>query len=243
MQIQNPGSIGIRVILLVSVSCFLLTGCPPKVPSESQAIDAKLGSIHESGKVYPADSILPGYHSGQWLQYKSVDENEEPTILTYKLIASDGFNHSIELTSEGYHGNKSIYLEIQYDPGRSTDSLVVRRVLIQETQGVPKESSPEDLSLKKDVYHALASQFFVSWADSPTGEDITVAAGQFLGCHKMEITLEVDGFAFRAHTWHHPALPMHGLVKAQRSDGIKGSLELLSFGQEGAQSNVLEAVR
>lgn len=228
---------------MLIVASSMLTACPPKVPTPAQRIDHRLASLEPTAKVFKSDALLSGYGAGQWLQYKAIDENAEPTILTFKLIASDGFNHSLELVEEGYHGAVAIYMEIQYDPGRSLDSLQVRRVLTRHGETTPKESSPEDLLVKESFYRSLASQWFVPWADEAVAGDTTVIAGQFLGCHQGETSLNISGLAFRATTWHHPALPMNAMVKAERSDGTEGTVELIDFGLDGAHSDVLRAVR
>ncbi len=220
-----------------------LTGCPPKTLSQSQIVDTRITELVASNIVYKANTLANVLSAGQWLQYKSIDENSEPSIVTYKLIASDGFNHTIELVEEDYHGSIATYMELRYDPGRDAKSLKVKRVLTRYGQSTPKESSPEDLAIKESYYRALASQLFVPWVEGPMDGDVSVGAGQFQGCHKIETSLSVAGLVFRANSWHHPALPMQGMVKAERTDGTEGVMELVDFGLEGALSDVLRAVR
>lgn len=228
---------------MLALAGALLGACLPKASTQTELVDARIGGLVTSQNVYKADAFIGEQHAGQWLQYKSTDENAEPSILTYKLIASDGFNHSIELVEEGYNGTHTTYMELRYDPGRSTESLEVKRVLIRHGESTPKESSPEDLVVKELYYRALAGQLFSPWVDAPVVGDTVVGAGTFEGCHKVETVLTVSGLTLRANTWHHPALPMHGMVKAERSDGIEGKVELIDFGLDGAHSDVLRAVK
>ncbi len=227
-------------LILVSVS---LAACFPKAQSQSKLVDSRLAKVTPSERIFKADAVMNDQHAGQWLQYKITDENAEPSILTYKLVASDGFHHSIEVVEESYYGKYAIYIEIRYDPGRSSDSLEVRRVLTRHGESIPKESSPEDLSVKKSYYRVFASQLFVHWAKAPKDGDIKVGGGHFRGSHKSYGTLTIGGLSYRAQTWHHPVLPMHGMVKAVRDDGTDGTIELIDFGLDGAQSEVLRAVR
>jgi hypothetical protein len=224
-------------------ACFAFTACPPKTPSQSQTIDAHIAALVPSETIYKADSLANDQHAGQWLQYKSIDEHAEPTILTYKLIASDGFNHSIEVVEQDYHGSFATYMELRYDRGRDLENLEVKRVLTRHGQSAPKESSSEDLAVKESYYRALASQLFAPWAQGTVDGDIVVGAGQFQHCHKIEIALTIVGLSFRANSWHHPALPMNGMVKAERADGTEGTIQLIDFGLDGATSDVLRAVR
>lgn len=233
----------LRLYLILISSSFALTACPPKTPSQSQLVDTRIAELIASETVYAADAIPNEQRAGQWLQYKSIDENDEPTILTYKIIASDGFNHSVELVEEDYHGKYVTYMELRYDPGRALKSLDVKRVLTRRGDSLPKESSPEDLSVKEAYHRVLASQLFAPWADGTSGGDIVVGAGQFQGCLQIEISLMIKGLIYRADSWHHPSLPMNGLVKAVRKDGTEGTVELLDFGLDGARSDVLRTVQ
>ncbi len=238
---HSIASSALRVCL--TLACLGLAACLPKTPTQIELVDARIQALEVSKNVYKADDLVSEQSAGQWLQYKSVDEHGEPSILTYKLIASDGFHHSIELVEEGYHGTSATYMELRYDPGRSTESLEVRRVLTQRGESSPRESSPEDLATKESYYRALAAQLFTPWVDAPIVGDTVVDAGTFEGCHKLEAVMTVSGLSLRADTWHHPVLPMHGMVKAVRSDGVEGHIELIDFGLDGAHSDVLRAVK
>lgn len=233
-------SLWMALCLGASVS---LCACFPRTLSQAQQIDRRLAELAPSDRTFKADAVLNDQHAGQWSQYKYVDENGEPSILTYKLVASDGFLHSLEIVEEDYYGKFATYLETRYDPGRPSQNLEVKRVLTRDGEALPKESSPEDLEVKASYYRALATQLFVHWAAAPKDGDIRVGGGQFRDSQKSEAILTVGGLSFRARTWHHPVLPMHGLVKAERSDGTAGSIELLGFGLDGARSEVLRAVR
>lgn len=233
----------IRVYLTLIFASIVLTACPPKTPSQSQIVDSRIAALTASELIYKADALANNQRAGQWLQYKSVDEYGEPTLLTYKLISSDGFNHSIEVVEEDYHGSFASYIELRYDPGRDVENLEVKRVLTRHGEGAPKESSSEDLAVKKPYYRALASQLFTPWNQGVLDGDIVVGAGQFQGCLKLEMALTIVGLSFRANTWHHPFLPLNGMVRAERTDGTKGTIELVDFGLDGAHSLVLDAVR
>jgi len=240
-QPQNRSRLGIYLILALVGALFF--ECTPTIITQGQRIDTRLSDFEATGKTYEADAVGTGFQAGQWLQYKSVDEFDTPTIVTYKLISSDGFSHSVELVEEGYDGTTSRYMELQFDPGRAPSSLQVRRVLTKRNDDPPRESSPEDLLIKESYYRALASQLFVSWSDGTADENVSLAIGKFHGCYKRENILLIAGSTFRAQSWHHPAIPLFGMIKAERSDGTQGTMELVDFGFKGARSDVLRTVQ
>lgn len=76
---------------------------------------------------------------------------------------------------------------------------------------------------------------------SPESTAVLVPAGSFAGCEQRISTIRWGFLSYTARSWHHPGVPIHGMVKAMPTDhGEPEVTELLSYGLEGARSEVLD---
>tara|TARA_R110002096_G_scaffold436085_1_gene667092 strand:+ start:8350 stop:9075 length:726 start_codon:yes stop_codon:yes gene_type:complete len=226
--------------LFAPLLLILATACSPSInPQLKAGVDGRLAMIQDSSESYAADSLPVGYQAGQWLQYKMLDDKGHPSIMTYKLIAEIDGGFAIETVSESYYATSASYMEIRYAIGAPPSSIQVLRVVSSDNNGTPTEMDSMSLSLMDSMYKKLAGQLFYTQLPGPSGASVSVPAGAFASCSEMDSTLSFGPWTFTSHSWHHPAVPMHGMVKSERTDGKPGSSELIAFGHSGAESEVL----
>ncbi len=225
---------------LAIVALLLCAACSPSInPKLKTSVDSKLAMVQNSSETYSAESAPAGYEAGQWLQYKLLDENGRPTLMTYKLLAVLDGGYAVETVSESYYSRDVNYIEFQYTLGAPIDTMKIVRVISSKGDDAPKEMDGMSLSIMDSVYKNLAGQIFMSQTGAPGGASVSVPAGTFASCSEMDTTLSLGPWSIESHTWHHPAVPMHGMVKSERTDGKPGSSELLTFSLTGAQSEIL----
>ncbi len=229
------------VVLLTTVALVLASACSPSVnPALKSSIDGQLGSLVPSTQNYPAGMAPLGYQTGQWLKYKMLDKDGKPSIMTYKVISGEPGNLAVETESETYYNHSITYMEIRYNVAAPIDTLEILRVISSNDGERPKESSPMELSMMKSMYRTMLSQMFFQQQPAPGSSTIAVPAGTFQECGEMDTTISIGPWTFDSHSWHHPAVPMHGMVQSQRTDGEAGGMELIAFGLSGAQSTILQ---
>jgi len=188
---------------------------------------------------YPAGMAPVGYQTGQWLKYKTLDKDGTPGITTYRIISGDPGNFAIETEMETYYSHSTTYIEIRYNVAAPIDTLEILRVISSSDGERPRESSPMELSMMRSMYQTMLSQMFLQQLPAPGGNAISIAAGSFQDCGEMDSRFTIGLWTFDSHSWHHPAVPMHGMIRNQRTDGEAGGMELIAFGLSGAQSTIL----
>ena len=99
---------GARWVWAGLVFCgLLLGGCAPSFdPTAKADIDGRLATLQEAGKTVPAP---PGFDpmplaTGQWVQYKMIDDKGRPSFLTYKVLGEQAGAYWIETLHETYFG-------------------------------------------------------------------------------------------------------------------------------------------
>ncbi len=228
------------VVLLTVLTLALASACSPSInPALKSSIDGQLGSLVPSAQNYPAGMAPLGYQTGQWLRYKMLDKDGKPSIMTYRIISGDPGNFAIETENETYYSHSTNYMEIRYNVAAPIDTLEILRVISSTDGERPREASPMELSMMRSMYQTLLSQMFLQQLPAPGGNAISVTAGSFQDCGEMDSRVTIGPWTFDSHSWHHPAVPMHGMVQNKRTDGEAGGMELIAFGLSGAQSTIL----
>ena len=233
--------ISIQSLCLVAV--LGVAACSPSVnPAMKTSVDGQVTSIQISPQVYDGNAPAVGYEAGAWLRYKSVDDKGYPSINTYKLLKSEGNVHTIESVLESYYNKSSSLIELQYEFGAPIGSMQILSAVTQIDNDTPTVSSSMELSMMGSMYRTMIGHLFYREQNAGTAST-QVPAGQFNGCQEKDSTMQIGPMSYSAHSWHHAAVPMHGMVRSERTDGKPGTTELVSFGLTGARSEILEAMR
>lgn len=228
-------------IVLGLLGVTTLCACTPSInPTLKKSVDSQLATLQVSKTIIEASDAPVGYQSGQWLQYRILDEKDKPTIATYKILESEGNHHTIESSIESYYSKMNSYMELEYEIGAPLGTMKILRVISNsDTQPAPEIADGFQMSILGSMYKSMAQQLFITEVPTSTTDKVSVSAGTFMAPYERDTTLRWGPLSYKAHSWHHGAVPMHGMVKSERKGGTKGSSELIAYGLSGAQSELL----
>lgn len=217
------------------------SACGPSIdPAAKADIDRRVSVLHAGSAAVPAPA--PGMYApmpfavGQWTQYKTTSDKNEPSFLTYKIVGQDGNAFWIEVVNESYHG-KSIQKILaafgnRMDPGQ----VEIRAIIKKDEKGQVMETPPPIISMMQSTLRGAVSMLTISWQGLPQ-ESATVPAGRFDGCFKAHTEAQWGPWHSVADSWSHPAVPLSGAVRSQGVDH-PFTMELVAFGTSGAVSEM-----
>ena len=185
-------------------------------------------------------AVIP-YAVGQWVMYGHTDDDGERSIVKYSIVGKEGDEWTIETMI------------------MDEDDIIVTQYVISGFEDAARSGNPEDiefrkirmrpsedddivviegfvLDLAKGAYKDALKSWFHSNSDLSDGGSATVPAGTFAGTTKARSVVTIFGETVDATSWLHPAVPIHGLVKSENTDGYTSIL--LDFGMEGAVSSL-----
>lgn len=233
---KTVSAIGCALLLaLVSASCASVN---QKLNKENRAIFEAPPQSAE----YPSDTAYAPrpWAPGQWATYAI--RNEKIWMLQkISVVGEDENGFWLEMETHDPNSDKSpswIKMQISgYDPGdpESIRNMQVGNMyMMQEAGGqVTNVVMPFGMG---NPWEWVIESMRLSLQDGPP-EDITVGAGSFAGCKRIDSTLEFFGFTSEGTAWFHSAVPIWGYSQQITKDG-KYDSRLLKFGYEGAQSVV-----
>jgi len=120
--------------------------------------------------------------------------------------------------------------------GRNPALMEIRAVKIKDRKGNVTEVDPNLLPITQAIYRNALTTLSLGWEGKPQ-EDVQAAAGTFARCYKVQADVAWGPWHGARVSWSHPAVPLSGLVRSRRLDR-RGTLELVNFGEEGAQSEL-----
>jgi hypothetical protein len=230
---------GARWVVAGLVACgLLLVGCAPSFdPTAKADIDGRLAALQEAGRTVPAP---PGFDpmplaTGQWVEYKMIDDKGRPSFLTYKVLGQQAGAYWIETLHETYFGRSAQKMLIAFGSGTDHDRIEVRALVMLDRRGNVIPVSPEAIPVMQVTFHGLASALAISWQGMPQ-EAETVPAGRFEGCYRARAEAQWGPWRSLADSWRHPAVPLSGLVRSQGVDR-PFTMDLVAFGTTGATSD------
>ncbi len=170
---------------------------------------------------------------GQWVRYRVSWREGARSTTEYRVVDREEDTWWIELTDR--RGGQTRHVRMRVRPGtggRAHELLALSFKTNGEVRQVPSRLLPTH---QAQMQTWLAVLFPDDWSGRPT-EDVRVPAGLFHGAFKGEQTLEFNGQQIVAQVWHHPAVPLTGMVKFVDEGQGGHSLQLAAFGTEGARS-------
>jgi hypothetical protein len=221
------------------VACgLLLAGCMPSFdPTAKADIDGRLAALQEGGKTVPAP---PGFdpmplQTGQWVQYKMIDDKGRPSFLTYKVLGEQAGAYWIETLHETYFGRTAQKMLIAFGSRTDPNRIEVRALVVLDRRGNVTPVSPDMIPVMQVTFRSLASALAITWQGMPQ-EAETVPAGRFEGCYRIRADAQWGPWRSLADSWRHPAVPLSGLVRSQGVDR-PFTMDLVAFGTTGATSD------
>ena len=171
---------------------------------------------------------------GQSITIKNVDQNGQPTLVTYKILGSQDGAYWFEMSIDSYSGHSAMKMLVNVGDRRDPATMDVRAMLMKDNDGRVTELPAETLSMVRGMYQPMLDQLVIRWDQMPQ-EDAQVIAGTFAACYKGRSTVSFANETTTSDVWFHPAVPVNGMVKSVGVDSPM-TTELVDFGMEGATS-------
>ncbi len=221
---------------LVILASFALAACAASVdPTAKASLDGWSQGLAAGSTRYGDDSARLPPAVGQWVEYRDLDAEGQPSRRKQKIVGAEAGAYWVELETESYDGSNVIKALIALDDWAKPDNIEIRRIIIQ-----PAGEAPQELPVLIGQLAAkpLLAAFRSQTTEGPM-ESVSVPAGVF---EARRVTSEAETIfgTSRATAWVNGKVPVTATVKVETDDG--GRAELVDFGTSGATSVITGAV-
>jgi hypothetical protein len=209
----------------------------PSINAAAKAdIDRRAAALQQSGRIIegPSGPEPRPLAAGQWMTVKQTDDKNQPSFVTYKVIAEEAGAYWLEIASDTYYGHSASRMLVAFGDRRDPASFEIRSMKTKHTDGRIEETPEPLLRMMRSTYAAALENLVVRWQHTAQ-EDTSVFAGTFPGCFKGRSTVSFAGFTATSDVWWHSEVPINGLVKSVGVDKPM-TTELVDYGYEGATS-------
>jgi hypothetical protein len=232
----NPSTPRVSVLTLPLIGLGLcLVACGPSInPAAKADIDGRIAALQAGGITFPAPTTFEPMPMavGQWSQYKLVDDKDQPSFLTHKIVGQDADAFWLEVTNDRYTGRTEQKMLITFGNRMDPSQIQIRAITSKDAQGRVSEVPPAMISLLQSSYRGIVSSMVIRWQGLPQ-ESANVPAGHFDGCFRTRTEAQWGPWKSTADSWSHPAVPLSGAVRSQGVDR-QFTMELTAFGLSGA---------
>jgi len=225
--------------LFAVATAVALSACGPSIdPAAKADVDRRMAALQAGSSAVPAPP--PGMFApmplavGQWTQYKMVNDKNEPSFLTYKIVGQDGDAVWLETVHDTYYGRTMQKMLISFGNRMDPGQVQIRAVSTKDAKGRVNEMPPPVVSMMQSTYRKAIAMLIINW-QGLAQESATVPAGKFDGCFKARTDAQWGPFRSVADSWSHPSVPLSGGVRSQGVDH-PFTMELAAFGTSGAVS-------
>ena len=228
-----------RLTVFLSLLAVAVSACGPSVdPAAKADIDQRVSVLKPGAVAVPppaAGMFAPmPLAPGQWTQYKMVDDKNQPSFLTYKVIGQEGDAVWLEIVHDTYYGRTMQKMLVAFGNRMDPAQVQIRAVSMKDAKGRVNEMPPPVISMMQSTYRGVVSTMIINWQGLPQ-EAATVPAGRFDGCYKARTDAQWGPWRSVADSWSHPAVPLSAAVRSQGVDH-PFTMELVAFGTSGAVS-------
>lgn len=227
-------------LVLPLIASLSLLSCGSSVnPALKSSIDKRVLSFPQSSdNVYEApDKAEPlPIAVGQWARYKLTDDDNNPALMTYKVVGEDAGAYWLETVRETYTERQVTLLLVKLGDRRSLEGIEVRAMKQKTDDDSVMEFPGAMLSLMQSLWKPSLESMVIDWQGKEQ-DDARVPAGVFKRCYQAYTTVSLFGSSKSTRNWSHPAVPMSGSVRTQSVDSTF-SMVLLEFGLDGATSEI-----
>ncbi len=242
---MNVGFAVVVRLVVLSAVLSLASSCAPSVkPQMKEATDRMLQEARGTHDEPSPSSYDPKpWQQGQWVQWRSVDKNGQPSVSKLSVVEEGEDGIWLEQVHQDYRGRtvtKVLYSRMPKTPEEATE--VVQKIISKRDDEEPRVMDLNDPSGPGGMMRGMTKAMMpsITWPRSPGAlpkEDVTVAGGTFRGTVKFPSSVQAGPFQMRLTGWYHPAVPLGGSVKSQSDDG-SATTELLGYGDSGARSEL-----
>src|SRR6185437_5913957 len=141
--------------------------------------------------------------AGQWSQYKMIDDQGQPSFLTYKVLGEEGGAFWIETLNETYFGRTAQKMLIAFGNRMYPNQIDVRAVITLDRRGNVNPMPPAMMPLLQSTFKSAVSALVINWQGLPQ-EPATVPAGHFDGCFRARSEAQWGPWKSTADSWRHP---------------------------------------
>ena len=229
------------LLALASAVSVASSACGPSIdPAAKADIDRRVAALQPGASGVPAPA--PGMFApmpfavGQWTQYKLVNDKNEPSFLTYKIVGQEGDAVWVEVVNDSYQGKTIQKMLVAFGNRMDPKQIEIRSIKMKDLKGNVTEIPPGVISMMQGLYRGAIAGLVINWQGMPQ-EPATVPAGRFDGCFKVRSEAQYGTFKSTADSWSHPSVPLSGAVRSQGVDH-QFTMELAAFGTSGAVSEL-----
>lgn len=229
-----------RLLPLLAVCALLLSACGASIDPVLQGkVDRYFAS--SSSSTFTAGprftSPMP-YKVGQFTVHSMLNDGKRAISRTAIVGEEDG-GWILETTSLSPTNESTTQMLVKgLDKVRSGGNLEDLDIIwVKSKEGnneVQKVEGPV-LSMMKGFYRKALVGFDVKNLAFVDGGPVRVPAGSFAGTSKVESEVSFLGSTYKGTSWHHPSVPINGMVKSSANDG-SSTMELLEFGDNARPS-------
>ena len=227
------------VVSFAVATAAALSACGPSIdPAAKADIDRRSSLLSPGAQAYPAPgAFMPRPLAvGQWVQYRMVDDKNQPSFLTHKVVGAEGNAFWIEGVTESYTGKQVTKILAFLGDRTNLSAVEIWGVKTRDHKGHVQEFDKSMLSIMQGLWKGAIEGLIVSWQGQPQ-EDATVPAGRFTSCFKARSDVAWGPWHSASTGWSHAAVPISGLVKSQGIDKPM-TMDLVGFGDTGAVSEL-----
>lgn len=223
--------------LALALSLTGTAACGPSIdPAAKADIDRRVAMLKPGAATVPAPTGFTPMPlaTGQWTQYKMVNDKGQPSFFTQKIIGQEGDAFWIETVTEGYEGRMVTKLLASFGSRTDPGQVQILAMATKDHKGNVNELPREMMPMMQGMYKSAVSMLIINWQGLPQ-EATVVPAGRFESCFKARTEAKWGPWSSVSDAWAHPAVPLSGTVRSQGVDK-PFTMELVAFGTSGAKS-------
>jgi hypothetical protein len=229
----------LRIAALFLSSALGAIACGPSIDTAVKTdIDRRVAAMMPNGQVFPAPAVFvpKPLLVGQWTQHRIVNDKNEPSLATYKIVGEDAGAFWVEVANESYYGKSVVKILLAIPDRANPHTMDIRAVKMKDRNGRVTELQGPMIQLMRSTYQNAVNMLAVSWQGLPQ-ESVNVVAGNFTSCFKARTDASWGGWHSASTSWMHAIVPISGLVKSVGIDRPT-TMELVGFGETGATSEI-----
>lgn len=186
------------------------------------------------GVVEASDAPAMPLAVGHWVRFNQTQRGGPQVLeLSYKVVGEEGGAYWFEIDNVTTGGNVNFKMLLSMPDRTNPANIEIRRVIMREQNGRVMEFPRAMLAAARSGINQILFNLTTNWTGLPR-EDMTVPAGTFRSCFKRQERPQFLGQNLEVTSWHHPSVPINGIVKQVASNGA--TLELAAYGTSGAES-------
>jgi hypothetical protein len=214
-----------------------LAACTPSIdPAAQKDVDNQLAQLQQQDRqLGPPSSMEPmPLAVGQWTRHRMMDDKNQPSLVTYKIVGQEADAFWVELALAQYSGKTLQKMLVKFGDRKDPSTVEVRDAWMMDKKGQVTHIDGPVLAMMKGALKSALQSMTGNW-QTQSQEDAQVMAGHFAACYRVQSEATFLGHTYKSEGWFHPSVPISGAVKSHGIDKPY-TMELVDFGTSGAMS-------